>query len=225
MNKYLVRFNYSIKYIFTKIPKHPNCLKRLDKISIFEYFQIVEERKNAKLEEIVLKEIVDYINSSLFENEFSNTFANDEKKFKFLLLNLNILSDRIEKEKISITDRNFFYQKRLYLLYRYFPLKFSNSNVIKYFILQNQIGGMFNHIIESEMYKKFNKIDLKNFSFRKTFGKDINLPEEDFKAKLKNYFFVNEKEVDNKIIEKLYLYVLAHVIFFNLEKLSIVTDT
>jgi hypothetical protein len=210
MNKYITRFNYSIKNIFTKTPKNQKCLKRLDKISIFEYFNIVEERKNAKMQEILVKEIADYINSDIFENEFRHSLSNDAKKFKFLLLNVNLLCLRLDSEKIQITDSNFLIQKKLLLYYRYLPLKISNSDVIRNFITQNQIEGIYNHIIESEMFKKFTKIDLKNLNFRSNFMKDIQSPEEEFKKNLKQFFFPDEKEVDD-VIEKLYTYIIAHV--------------
>ena len=77
MNKYITCFNFTIRNIFTKTPKSEKCLKLLDKISIFEYFDVFEERKKARLEESLVKEITEYINSNTFESEFKNSFAND----------------------------------------------------------------------------------------------------------------------------------------------------
>lgn len=187
---------------FPKISKDQRSLMRLDKISIFEYFNITEERKVSLPEEYLVKEIVDYFLSPDFNREFKYTFSNEEKKFKFLILNICLLVSRLEKvvvvdtnnngeenknaensivkvfdnlQNILINSKKKLHKAKLTFLFKYLPLKFYCKEVVKFYISKNQINSHYttNFILENEFLKKFNKKDFKFLKIRKQFIDDL----------------------------------------------------
>jgi hypothetical protein len=211
---------------FPRISKDISSLQRLDKISIFEYFKLVEERTVSLPHQILVKELVDYIYSSNFNNEFKYTFLNDEKKFKFLLLNIGLIVNRVENslKQDNLSFKNYIksfisfeqakvssdYLKRLKIIYflKFLPLKYTAKEILKFFISKNQIKKKYenNHIIEEEFIKKFTKIDFSFLKIKKNFITDLNKIEDDeenFKEKyIKNFLLMdsnskNEKDKSN----------------------------
>jgi hypothetical protein len=199
------KFKFSI---LTNLPK--SNIARLDKISIFEYFGIIEERKKGKDYEVLLKEIMDYMDSSIFLNEFKYCISTDIKKHKFLFLNLSLLTNRLAEEKINYQDiENFTQQQKLIFLFKNLPLYWFCKENVKLYLKQNQINKMYTNVIEAETIKRFNKLDFSALKTRKAFLKDINNPEND---NFKNKYIKNFLEIENDIeIEKLLTYFIAHV--------------
>jgi hypothetical protein len=205
------KFCESIK--FPKISKDITALQRLDKISIFEYFNFVEERTISLTHQILVKEIVEYIYSNNFTNEFRYTFLNEEKKFKFLLLNIGLVVNRIEnsikednlslklyiKNLISFHSTKSDYLSRLKIIYylKFLPLKYNSKDILKYYISKNQIKKKYenNNIIEDEFIKKYTKIDFSFLKIKKNFIADLNNiedNEEKFKDKYIKNFLLND---------------------------------
>jgi hypothetical protein len=220
MNKFLFKKKFctrgSIK--FPKISKDISNIQRLDKISIFEYFKLIDERNVSLPHQILVKEIIDYIYSSNFNNEFKYTFLNDEKKFKFLLLNIGLIVNRIENsmKEDNLNLKNYFknlfsyknpgkkcdYIARIKIIYflKFLPLKYTCKEILKFFISNNQIKKKYenNHIIEDQLFKKFTKIDFLFMKVRKSFIDDLNKieDEEDFKEKYIKNFLLKESKTE-----------------------------
>jgi len=91
----LTKFKFSNKIKIKLTQKDPIIRTRLDKINIFEYLDMTETRQEAKPHEILLREIINFMDTSYFQEEFRFTLANQEQKFKFLLLNCCLLSSRL----------------------------------------------------------------------------------------------------------------------------------
>jgi len=200
--KVLYKYNKCFcSFKFQRITKDIDTKRRLDKINIFEYFEIIEERKTSKPEEYLVKEITDYINSNTFKNEFKFTISTQEQKFKFLILNLTLLTNRLqhihkeEKKNFKLSNfsnfdfNSFLLMKKLMFLFKYIPFKFYCQEVIKTYLNKNQIKDKYNYIVENELLKRFNKQDYLYLKTKRNFLETLNQTE-------------NEEELFNKIKEK-----------------------
>jgi hypothetical protein len=186
---------------FQRILKDIDTIRRLDKINIFEYFDIIEERKTSKPEEYLVKEIADYLNSNLFKNEFKFTISTQEQKFKFLILNLSLLTNRLqhihneEKKNLKLSNfsifdfNSFLLMKKIIFLFQYIPFKFYCREVIKMYSNKNQIKDKYNYIVENELLKRFNKKDYLYSKTKRNFLETLDQTE-------------NEEEIFTKIKEK-----------------------
>jgi hypothetical protein len=214
---------FSNKIIFTKAQKSHTSLERLDKISIFEYFGIVEERKTGRKGQILIKEIIDYMTTQTFTNEFKYSISNDTKKHKFLFLNFWLLGNRLTNEKVKITNfENYLEVKLLTFLFKYSPLFLFCKDVIRYYIRQEQIAKLYNYIIENEMMKQFNKLDFQSLKTRREFIKDLNKLEQNDEnsnddqiiKKIENKYIREYMGIENQFeVDKITTYILAHVKF------------
>jgi hypothetical protein len=188
-------------YKFQKLSKHIDTIKRLDKINIFEYLDIIEERKTSKPQEFLVKEIADYINSNLFQNEFIFTLSTQDQKFKFLLLNLSLLTNRLrhiyndERKNLNFSNfssfdfKSFFLIKKILFMFQFLPFKFYCQDVMKLYYNRNQIKHKYNYIVENELLKRFNKKDFVYSKTKRNFIETLNKIE-------------NEEELFIKIKEK-----------------------
>lgn len=234
MNKYkfgIKRFSELFK--FSKISKDVISLQRLDKISIFEYFELIEERNIAKPYEFLIKEIADYIYSPVFSNEFKLALINDEKKFKFFLMNISLVAHRV-KQTLNEDNINLFthlkrlvygndnqnYLDRIKIIYyvQFLPLKFFSKENLQFYISKNQISKYYenNHIIEEEFIKKYTKIEFSFLKLKRQFINDLDKiedDEEEFKKKYINNFLLknNDNKFNENEADKLLLYFIAHV--------------
>ena len=86
---------------FQKIEKNESVLRRHTKISIFEYFGIVEERKTPKPQEILINELYRYINSDYIDREFKYLINDKDTKFKFFLFHISLLVYRLEQIELE----------------------------------------------------------------------------------------------------------------------------
>jgi hypothetical protein len=228
----IIRKSFCENFKFPKIKKDLSSLQRLDKISIFEYLKILDERLVATHCEVLAKELVDFIYSKEFTREFKFTFLNEEKKFKFFLMNLALISNRIQstikEDNLSfIRPKEFFIRKKIILFFKYLPIKFSILEVLKYYINQYQINSKYenNYIIQDEFLNKYNKLDFSCLRIRKDLVEKFDKIEEDevaFEEKYISKFLLDssERSIDS---EKILLYFIAHVrILINLEKLFII---
>jgi len=217
---------------FPKISKDLSSLSRLDKISILEYFNLVDERKYARPNEILIKEVIDFMNSYNFEKEFKFTISDENRRIKFLILNIGLLLNRIENVQINGTIYNHlnyfsilklkFLRLKLIFCFKYFPMKYHCSEILKYYLRCNQIDSRYkdNYILENEFMKSFNKKDFSFSIMKRLFVKDLDCLEstdnvENFKKIYLIKFLLHDKESNyNQIeVDKLYLYFIAHVIF------------
>jgi hypothetical protein len=244
MNKVLYKIkinNFCDKFLskFPKIKKETQTLTRLDKISIFEYFNFVEERKTSKPQEYLIKEIIDYMNSKLFYSEFKYTISDEEKRFIFLIYNISLLLNRfeeiyiIEKKKLNFKNiSNFEYLRKLWMikkmifLFKHVPMKYFCPEILKFYIKENQIIDNYTYIIENELIKKFHRIDFNLLKYRNQFSRDLNkliYHENETEGRFNNFKIKYIKKVllknenpDNilneKDCDKVMLYFIAHVI-------------
>jgi len=218
---------------FPKVSKDIISLQRLDKISIFEYFELVEEKKIAKSHDILIKEIADYIYSPVFDNEFKLTLINDEKKFKFFLMNISLIAHRvkktIEEENLNLltylkclvygNNNQNYYLDRMKIIYfiQFIPLKFFSKENLKFYISKNQISKYYenNNVIEEEFIKKYTKIDFSFLKLKRQFINDLDKidNEDDFKTKYITNFLLksNDNKINENEADKLLLYFIAHV--------------
>jgi hypothetical protein len=225
---------------FPKICKDLSSLQRLDKISIFEYFNVIEERTKLKSQQILLKEIADFLLSHNFNNEFKFTFLNEEKKFKFFLLNIGLISNRVQnslkeenlnfknylKNLLTFNKNNKEYESyitRLKIIFclKFLPLKYYCKEILQFYLGNNQIKKKYesNLIVQDEYAKKYTKIDFSFLSLKRQFIKDLDTiedNEEKFKDKYIKNFLLKDEDT-NKLkrendYDKLVLYFIAHVI-------------
>ena len=101
-NQYFQRIllkNLNTIYSFQKIEKNENVLRRYSKISVFEYFGLIDERKTPRPQEILVNELYRYINSDYVENEFKYLINDKDTKFKFLIYHISMLVLRLEQIK------------------------------------------------------------------------------------------------------------------------------
>jgi len=95
-------------------------------------------------------------------------------------------------KKLYYFNYNELYQlKKKQVLFNYMPVKLWCSDVLKFYIKQNQIEKLYNHIIEAEFLKIYNKIDLKSIRIRKKFIKDLHHIEFDSDKELIDNFKTN----------------------------------
>ncbi len=225
MNKCIFYSRGSPKYFcelfkFRKIKKDLTSVQRLDKISIFEYLKIVDERIVAKHIEVISKELVDFLNSKEFNREFKFTFLNDEKKFRFFLMNIALISNRIqntlkEDNLTLMSPKEFLTRKKIIFLFKHLPLKFSIPEVLKIYVSHDQIKSKYdsNYIIQDEYLKKYYKLDFSCLRTRRELIENFEKIEEDevsFEEKYICKFLLNssERTIDS---EKILLYFTAHV--------------
>jgi len=87
---------------------------------------------------------------------------------------LSLLKTLKLKDLIKFDFNRFIQMKKLLFLFKYLPLKLWCNDVLKFYIKQNQIDKLYNHIIEAEFLKVYNKIDLKSLRTRRKFIRDID---------------------------------------------------
>ena len=87
--------NFCDKVKMKLTQKSPDIRARIDKLNIFEYMNITVTRTEAKTHEVLTREIINFMETSYFQDEFRFTLSNQEQKFKFLLLNCCLISARL----------------------------------------------------------------------------------------------------------------------------------
>ena len=196
---------------FASTKKEKFCLERQGKISILEYFDIIEKRTYAKSEEALLKELILYLNSENFSKEFKYSLSNENRIFKFFILNLSLINHRLmelrnEKFKqnfkenkpfLKINFLEFFQILKLRLMFNYFPLNYIYDEFYNHYAKKYILKDTFKEFFLEKFLKKFKMLDLKYLKFRDSFSKELN--NLDFKIEL----FINDERNNQKNIDDL----------------------
>ncbi len=91
----------------SRISKSTETLKRLDKLNILEYFNLIPTRSVSRKFEQTDVELALFIFSALFNKEFNgyfDSFHNNEL-FRFYLLNRNMLRNRIRIQQSGFIQK------------------------------------------------------------------------------------------------------------------------
>jgi hypothetical protein len=86
---------------FQQIRKDPESAIRRSKLSIIEYFGLVDERGTAKQHEILVNELYNYMNSKYIDKEFKYLINDKETLFKFFIFHLSLLTYRLRNVQNS----------------------------------------------------------------------------------------------------------------------------
>lgn len=204
-------------YKFSPIMKDKYCYKRDSKITILEYFNIKERQLYSKPDAAILKEILEFINSEKFSKEFKYSLSNENRIFKFYLLNLSLINNRIgelghkllklnnyqnQSNKINsknlislLSNKNrlleYYNIFKLRLKFNYFPLHYIYDNFYKEYTKKYFLKNSFNEVFEEKFFKKLKLLDIKYLKYRDSFAKDLNSIDEEIEA-----FFHNEMNHD-----------------------------
>jgi len=203
------------RFIFSAVKKDNYCAERQEKISILEYFKIIPCKKQSTQQQMLLKELILYINSDSFQKEFKYSLSNENRVFKFYLLNLSLLAYRAEEVKSKVLDEFLEYKKKnifkpynkslLYVLslsfsFKYLPLHFIYEDFYKEYAKKYLIRDSFQEVFTEKFFKKMKMLDIKYLRHREAFAKELNQLDLEIEA----YYLVEgnaEKKFDNMVQE------------------------
>ena len=182
------------KGFFTKAVK--SSFPRLDKLSIFEYFNLKTARQTASTEDSLILELICYFNSKTYKEEFDSLITTDIQKFKFLLLHKSLLKEKT-KENLFKTYQNSNNQLKYYIQQE-FNLFNETRQLGNSLLLENQLLELFNR--EAIKYKKVHSVFLKTLdeSDKKLFEESVL------------YYLLESKTQAEYFSDKFFVYFKAH---------------
>lgn len=193
---------------FSSIKKDNYCIERKEKISILEYFNIIPERNHSNQQQSLLKELILYVNSDNFQREFKYSLSNENRIFKFYLLNISLLSHRIDEVKSEIFcdfaatkkknifnnfNKNIFHLLLLNYSLRFFPLHFIYDEFYNEYAKKYLIKDSFQEVFTEKFFKKMKMLDIKYLRYRGLFAKELNVLNTQIEA-----FYDKESNHDKK---------------------------
>lgn len=229
---------------FTKIEKCSTTKERIDKLNIFEYIKLIKPRQSARKEDMLLKEIINYFDSSLYYNEFNTILSTDLQKFKFFLLHISLLSNRFSyayKEASNKLDykEKMILKKTNYNLNSVIIAKYSEE-IVKHYIKMNfhlNYNSPSTLLIEQELYDILVKEQINHKAIKTSFlnimnkinnlNRDesieesnrnelIEIEKNSFNEKILNgYLLINRENQVYLYHEKFYIYCTAHFNYLN----------
>ena len=170
---------------FSTIKKDNYCTERQEKMSILEYLNIIPHKKNSTEQQSLLKELILYVNSDTFQREFKYSLSNENRIFKFYLLNLSLLAYRIDEVKREIFSdflaslKNYFYKNIFQILslnfsFKFLPLHFIYEEFYKEYSKKYLIKDSFQEVFTEKFFKKMKMLDIKYLRYRGSFAKELN---------------------------------------------------
>ncbi len=193
---------------FSSIKKENYCIEKQEKLSILEYFNIIPRNKYSNPQQSLLKEIILFVNSDNFQKEFKYSLTNENRIFKFYILNVSLLSHRIEEvKKDSLFQINYFKIKNfvkyftkdtidiflINIYFKYFPLHFVYENFYNEYSKNYILKESFQEIFTEKFFKKMKKLDIKYLRYRTLFSLELNK----LNRHIEEYFH-DEKNIDKK---------------------------
>jgi len=195
---------------FSSIKKEDYCVVKKEKMSIIEYFNIIPRKKTSSPEHAILKELILYVNSDNFKKEFKYSLSNENRVFKFYLLNVSLINNRIEEIKRDYLNELFNSKKYSNILNKIFSINlhqvFLSNICFKFFPLHYIYEGFYNEytkkyilkdafqeVFKEKFYRKMKMIDIKYLRYRVSFSKDLN----DLNLEIQNYF-EEEQHIEKK---------------------------
>jgi len=197
---------------FSAVKKDNYSMERQEKMSILEYFNIIPQKKNLNQQQSLLKELILYINSDTFHREFKYSLSNENRVFKFYLLNISLLAYRFDEVKreifsdfIESKKTNFFkmYNKSLLhvlmlnFCFKFLPLHFFYEDFYTEYAKKYLIKDSFQEVFTEKFFKKMKMLDIKYLRYRGLFAKELNLLNAEIEA------FFREENNDDKKFEDL----------------------
>ncbi len=178
---------------FSTVKKDNYCIERHEKISILEYLSVVPYKNHSNKQQSLLKELIQYVNSETFTREFKYSLSNQNRIFKFYLLNVSLLAHRTEEvRQIFMSDfsqsakknfleifknqskMHFFDFLSLNFSFKFLPLHFIYEEFYSEYAQKHLIKGSFQEVFTEKFFKKMKMLDIKYLRYRGSFSKELN---------------------------------------------------
>lgn len=186
-----------------KVPRKTQFFRRLDKLSLLEYLGVQNKRQSCKPIESVGLELINYMQSSSFNDEFAYSLSNQDSKFLFFLVNLRLVVE-LGKSKANLLKGA---MNRLQWSQYSLPISFWGLDLVTEFARVDQIEEHYNYLIEQEEVNRLIKLEGSSMKRFKALITDVKEQKESSKTVDKLFFGSTERTEES---EKLYLFFKAH---------------
>lgn len=199
---------------FSLVRKDNYCLERQEKMSILEYLNVIPQKKFSTQQQSLLKELILFVNSETFQREFKYSLSNENRIFKFYLLNVSLLAHRAEefqsefnysseffatKKKKKFLEnffknfKNFVNIFSLNFSYKFLPLHFIYEEFYREYVKRHLIKDSFQEVFTEKYFKKMKMLDIKYLRYRAGFANELNQLNDEIEA-----FFLEECNSEKK---------------------------